>query len=419
MNADNISKFKTALRQESPTLLSGNINKYFENVEEHSNEINEKKIEQFAKSFQNKIQADQEVILFVGHEATMTGAPLILLRMIEKLMEQRNIFPIILLCTGGVIESKYKGLGLTYTFPKNRNPSIDNKELESLLSKLKEIHQVDKAIFNSVESRRVLKTIKKHKFKISYLIHELGHLYPKNAWNVINKNADKIIFPADFVKSKALENNQFDVGKISVQAQGLLKPELLKINKEETKIELRSQLNIPKDAIIALGTGTGIARKGIDFFISTAISVLANSKKPYYFIWLGEMKTNDYKYWIEKDIIHSKNQDRILLLGEKAQTEKYFCGSDIFLMTSRGDPFPCVVQEAVAAKLFIIGFDNVGGFTELINEKNGLVLPYGDVYGMVSAIINESWKNDSLNFDAAIQKLNSMNKYAEYIYNSI
>ena len=419
LNFENIQKFRAAINQESPILLSNNISNYFENTSEHSTEVDEKKIDKFVEVFKNRVKPDQEAVLFIGHEATMTGAPLILLKTIEELKRERNIFPIILLCRGGSIESRYQQLGNTFTFPKNRNPSIDNKELNLLLTKLGEIHSIDKAIINSVESRRFLKTIRKHKFRISFLIHELGNLYPKNAWNIINKNSDKIIFPATFVKKRALENNQIDEDRTSVQAQGLLKPQLLQINKAKAKIQLRKQLNLPEEAIVVLGTGTGIPRKGIDFFINVAISVLANSKLPFYFLWLGEMPINDYKYWIEKDIIQSKNQDRILLLGEQTQTETYFCGSDLFLMTSRGDPFPCVVQEAVAAKLFILGFENVGGFTELINEQNGLIFPYGDVHGMVNSIINESWKNDSLNFDAAIRRLNSMDKYAEYIFNSI
>jgi len=419
LNIENIAKLRTAINQESPALISQNMSSYFDKSKTHPDEIDVAKVTKFVGQYKEAIDEKKEVILFIGHEATLTGAPLILLKAIEEIKKKNDILPVVILCKDGVLEKEYKKLGLVYTLPNHRNPSIDNKELDGLLNKVNDIKKISKAIFNSVESRRILKVVRKHTSKLTYLIHELGNLYPKNAWNIIDKNSDKIVFPAEFVKRKAIENNSFDLSKLSIQAQGLLKPGLLNRNKSEARKEIRDKLKLPSNAIIILGAGTGIPRKGIDFFTSIALSVLPKTEQPIYFIWLGEMPINDYKYWIEKDIEHSGYSDRILLLGEQKETENYFCASDLFLMTSRGDPFPCVVQEAVASGLFIIGYQNVGGFTDLIDQNNGVLLSYGDVHGAVEVILNKDWSEINSNLEAAKKKLNSMESYAEYLYNTL
>ena len=47
----------------------------------------------------------------------------------------------------------------------------------------------------------------------------------------------------------------------------------------------------------------------------------------------------------------------------------YNAGADLYLLTSREDPFPNVVLEALDAKLPVIGFKNAGGFEDVVTEK--------------------------------------------------
>jgi len=55
-------------------------------------------------------------------------------------------------------------------------------------------------------------------------------------------------------------------------------------------------------------------------------------------------------------------------------------------MSSRVDPFPCVIHEAMAASLPVIAFAGAGGAPEAIADGAGFVLPYAD-YGQVAATI--------------------------------
>jgi glycosyltransferase involved in cell wall biosynthesis len=58
---------------------------------------------------------------------------------------------------------------------------------------------------------------------------------------------------------------------------------------------------------------------------------------------------------------------------------------DIMTLTSRADPFPLVVLEAMLLGTPVVAF-NVGGVSEQIGDA-GIVVPSGDVEGMANAVI--------------------------------
>ena len=57
-------------------------------------------------------------------------------------------------------------------------------------------------------------------------------------------------------------------------------------------------------------------------------------------------------------------------------------------MTSREDPFPSVVLHALDAELPVIGFDNAGGFVELLRRDCGQLVPYLDTNAMAAAVLH-------------------------------
>jgi len=65
----------------------------------------------------------------------------------------------------------------------------------------------------------------------------------------------------------------------------------------------------------------------------------------------------------------------------------YYAGSDVFALTSREDPFPTVVMEALEVSVPVIGFNGAGGFTTLLEKGCGLLVPKEDVAGFSDAVI--------------------------------
>jgi len=221
------------------------------------------------------------------------------------------------------------------------------------------------------------------------------------------------------VRESALANTPFPLSKIIVRGQGLLKPEILDADQESCRKKIRKELGLPPDSLIVLGCGAPIARKGIDVFVTTAISTLNLLKdSPVYFIWLGNGDFNLYKMWTQRDIEQSGKKKNIRFIGLRKNTIPYFAGSDVFFMTSKGDPFPCVVHEALAAGLPVVGFDNAGGFVDLMDKEQ--LASYGDV-GEATNILYKLCTNTEyrrLKSEDSKKKIESWNfkDYSDFIY---
>jgi len=375
-------------------------------------------------------------VVVVTHEASRTGAPAIILKLAQQLKKYLNVNIISLSGYGGEIEADFKVLGPFYKFSNWCTPHTqpDNKslmqEIGNILNIIKNVYPVG-ALINSAESRNIISHFKFRNIPTVALIHEMAYFYPKETFREITANADFTIFPSQIVADLADGNDEFSPEKITVRGQGLLKPEILKIDKAKAQTKLKKLLNLPDDAFIVLGCGSLNKRKAPEFFVHTAIQViqilrdegiltqktsvknifdlneksfteLATKLKSYgkkrtevekkeiHFVWLGgNTKTcsEDY-YWIDQDIIMTGCETYIHFIKSQPDAEKYFAGSDVFLMTSRADPFPCVIHEAMAAELPIVGFNNAGGFVEAITKECGKIVNYADVKSAAECILN-------------------------------
>lgn len=401
INRQNFEILKKALLKESPTNIIKNARRLLQNT--NSNTINDAKqsVELFLQSIDKKDLKEKEVIIFASHEASRSGAPLIILEVAKYFKEKHNIFPIQLLCDGGELMGEFEAVGPTYLFKYYFNAALLKEEMTHLMKLLNEQTNIKKAYINSEGAGNLLKFVKKGGVDTTIsLIHEMGHYYDKNAWPHINKYADKIVFPAEMVKQKAIENTKFDQEKLHVLGQGLLKTEIFKADKEEAKAWLRKELKVEPNAILILSCGILIQRKGIDIFILSAISFLNqyNGSKPVYFIWLGEESEHYFLDWNKSDIDISGYQNQIKLIGNRKNTVPYFAGSDVFYMCSRGDPYPCVIHEAVAAKLPLVIFDKATGFDNKILDQFGILVDYGDIRQVINAFNDIILQNKETHF---------------------
>lgn len=388
LNKENFQTLKRALIHESPSQIVSNARKLLQKTKKDSIDKVYHRIDSFVESIHNPVNKD--IALFISHESTRTGAPLIILNIAKEYSKRYNVLPVQILCLGGVMDNDFKKVGDTYILDFYHNQVLLAQEISYLIKKLKEKFTIHCSFVNSEGSTRLLPHLRTNGAgMLISLIHEMGNYYPKGSWKHIKQHSDQVIFPAQCVKEKALENTAFSVDKIHVLGQGLMKPELLEADNGKHRRDIRKEFGIPENSKIVLGCGQPIPRKGFDIFIFAAISVLSriNTEVPVYFIWVGDADFNDHQIWANRDIQYSGNKDRIRFIGSKKNTIPYFKGSDIFLLTSRGDPFPCVAHEAMAAGMPVIGFKNAGGIEEMIDHNRGYLAHYGDIYSISNRII--------------------------------
>lgn len=145
-------------------------------------------------------------------------------------------------------------------------------------------------------------------------------------------------------------------------------------------------LGIRQDSLIVLGCGSRDWRKGVDIFVEVARRVLETPNCPSVtFIWIGggsDPSISDPQELAENYGLSKQ----VLLLGEQADPQPYFQAADIFLLTSREDPFPLVCLEAAASKTPVICFDETGDMPEFVGLGGGFVTPKEDVEAMATQV---------------------------------
>lgn len=176
-----------------------------------------------------------------------------------------------------------------------------------------------------------------------------------------------------------------------VLPQGLLKPDFgTSITRDEAYTQIRQELNLPENAYIVLGCGTLDLRKGIDHYAAIArrVTETNNTATPIHFVWVGDGPrwTHSPFHYVQLDLEKSGARDNVHFIGERANVEPYFVGADSFLLSSRVDPFPCVIHEAMVTGLPVITFANSGGAQEAVAGGAGIVVPYGDYEQTVNVI---------------------------------
>jgi glycosyltransferase involved in cell wall biosynthesis len=116
-----------------------------------------------------------------------------------------------------------------------------------------------------------------------------------------------------------------------------------------------------------LGVGFGDYRKGFDLFIKSA-----QNFKDKIFMWVGNISDE------MKDYENTANEmENVILVPFQKEVDIYFAGADVYFLTSREDPFPSVVLEAMEVGIPVIAFNNNGGYIELV-KKNGFLID--DIY---------------------------------------
>ena len=146
--------------------------------------------------------------------------------------------------------------------------------------------------------------------------------------------------------------------------------------------------NTHKEAtIFTIGaSGTTHWRKGDDVFIQVA-SFITNTypEAKMQFIWVGDNSGN--KLIIEADLKKMNLIERVKFVGDQPDPLQFYKNFDVFLLTSREDPFPLVCIETANLSIPIICFEKASGTTEVITNGGGFVVPYLDIQAMAEKIM--------------------------------
>ncbi|PHD65692.1 glycosyl transferase [Bacillus toyonensis] len=318
-------------------------------------------------------------IIYVSHDAHFHGAQLLSLHTIKALKENFDYSVAIISIGSGILIPDFQKYGPVYCLEEDY-PTEETVELliKTLLSQDYTI-----AICSTVISGDMVALLARHNIKVISLIHELPHLIQQysaegKARNIA-ESAYKIVFPSQYVYEKFLTITQLDHQKCHILPQGLFNHNPYKNNITVARNELRKKLNLPLDSKIILGVGFADYRKGIDLFSFIAYSV-RKVHTNIHFIWIGRTDVH------LMDTLSPRYKAHFTLVDPTPDIGLYNAGADLYLLTSREDPFPNVVLEALDTKVPVIGFKNAGGFEDVVTEKTGALVDFLNLPKMVERI---------------------------------
>jgi glycosyltransferase involved in cell wall biosynthesis len=314
----------------------------------------------------------QKKIIVVGHDAHHHGAQLLVLNILKFL---KSIFhykiELIILGTGPLL-SKYSEYANIHCLEINDKESI---KINNLFSNLK-TRGFDKAIVNTTVSGVLIPFLKKAGIQTITLVHEMPQLLSdynlKEQASNIARDSDHIVFPAKQVKDGFEQFLGRSLNKSIIRPQGLYMKNILceEKNKQFYKDQVRKEFSIPLTSKIIMCSGYADSRKGFDLFIDIC-KKLIDENSNVYALWVGHGDQKAINKALEN--IQEIQLKNFIFTGRVEEPQRFYLAADVFALTSREDPFPSVVLEALDALTPVVAFKNSGGFEELINRGCGFL----------------------------------------------
>jgi glycosyltransferase involved in cell wall biosynthesis/SAM-dependent methyltransferase len=226
------------------------------------------------------------------------------------------------------------------------------------------------AIVNTTVSGVFVAPLKRAGMRVVSLIHELPGLISSSRLEshakAIALHSDKVVFAASQVRDGFAQFATVLDEHALIRPQGLFKRSryLGKTDLTEGRISLRRKLGIPQDSEIVLTVGYGDRRKGLDLLGDVA-SRLCPSRPRLHFVWVGHYEESLMDE-VRKRVAAAGVLSNFHAVGLEFETDDFYAGADIYALTSREDPFPSVVLEALAVGLPVLAFSGTGGAEPLL-----------------------------------------------------
>lgn len=195
--------------------------------------------------------------------------------------------------------------------------------------------------------------------------------------------SDRFIAVSKSVKEFLVSQQRIPSEKIQVIHAGI---RVEQFRKNHNADQLRSELGL--DGAIVVGTVGRITHmKGSDLFLELAARLRSTGRPEARIKYLVVGTTEDRAFYSRFQSMieqHGLRSD-IVFLEQITDVAQYYGVMDIFVSTSREDPFPLVVLEAMASGKPVVAF-GTGGIPEAVTPECGVLIDKLDVVAMVASI---------------------------------
>jgi len=325
------------------------------------------------------------------HECSRSGAPIVGLDLVRKASLDHNV--VVAGLRGGALQEQFieaSCLVLLSEDPAEDMPYFQHPALQA----------ISFAILNSVECYRFTKALVGMGIPFTSYLHEYSdYILPPYKANFMALYSDLLIFSSDAVRNSwahILEDLDFDVARDSrIIAQRHLVLGTVTARAHRAARDRLARL-IGRDLDgkrVVVGAGHAQWRKGTDLFVMTA-QVLRKTDPDTVFVWIGDGLNHEDIYfgtWLDKHMREAGANTpdgnlHFLPAGEYYQD--VLRASDVLFLSSRLDPLPNVVFDAMQVGSSVVRFRGASGFDDkTYSSQPGLHdVAYGDIHAAARAL---------------------------------
>lgn len=307
----------------------------------------------------------RHAILLVGHDGHRHGAQLLLKSIAETCANQFGMKVVIAIKKNGPMVHDYGRIATTVV--------LDGLGSDALVE-LVEKHNIGSAICNTTVTGDLVPILKKQGVSVVSLIHELPNLITQYGLEKhvksIAQSADHVVFPASMVEDGFNQFASQDVKKGAsvgsaihhIRPQGNYKSVVFDATE---RARVRDELGVLDNDKLVLNVGFADLRKGFDLFLQTAKQMVAE-RSDVHFVWLGN-RAQDIDLWLTSNL-DDELVDRLHLVDFTDNVNAYYSASDALYLSSREDPYPTVVLEAMAVGMPVVLHEGTTGFDQLVGD---------------------------------------------------
>ena len=346
-------------------------------------------------------------ILFVSHDASSTGAPYLLVSLIEWLVGQRAVEPIVVLAKGGPREEAFRRLapvldvdvgntrGWRALLALARRTSWRLHRSLSYVG-LREFARgrATSLIYsNTITNGHLLAALSELRLPVITHVHELASMIKRSEEDGSLAHTlrltSRYIAVSEAVKRDLMTHCHVPADKIDVVRNFLPLGQRQEISEDQARAKVRRELGLLFDDVLLVGCGTTRPIKGPDLFIDVAAQVTAKSVggRPVHFVWVGGENSGPEYAQLARRLADRGVSHCVHFMGHRADYLEFLAAADVFLMCSREDPAPLVVFEAASVGVPSICFLGAGGAPEFVRDDAGVCVPNADTAMMAGAAV--------------------------------
>lgn len=351
---------------------------------------------------------DKKKLLFISHEASRSGAPILVLHLLQKLRQQNpNCVVDVLLIKGGELYADFarvsdnvflvnanvtpssflqRNIGRVKSIIFAQKKETEQDRFDKVVNNLL-LNNYDLVYGNTIVSLTWTLPFYKRGIPTILAIHELTFgiesNYSKEFVQDNITNVSKIIAGSQAVANNLISRYGAKENHIDV-IHSFIDSDLEIINEKNV---LKKELDIPENQLLIGIISAQELRKGTDLVPMLVKQIKQKADIDFKFMNVGGASNSASVRNSKLDADKLGVLDTIIYIDHNKTPTDYMNILDIFILLSREDPFPLVMLSAAKLKKTIVAFEQSGGAEEFLQDDHGVLIPYLDIDKMATEIV--------------------------------